>query len=446
MLFSLQSYLDSFLDWEAHLQKAGPEAFSLNDFEKLIVLFGRPDDKLKFAHIAGSKGKGSTAIFLASILRSAGYRVGLYTSPHLYSVRERIRILSPGGTPSSFEGMISEEEFFDRVKYYSAPVDEFRKSGGRVTYYEFLTAIAVSYFAANNVEVVVLETGLGGRLDATNVFETSVCGITSIGLEHTQILGDTLSKIAAEKAGIVKSPLQKVVLAPQEPEAMAVLEARAREFYLSPTVVGKDLPFQIVSQDEAGTCFEAQGRRNYQNLYIKLLGRHQVVNAATALAMAEDLEMYGLLLTEEAVQKGLVEALWPARFEMVHKKPYVVLDCAHTLESARALAQTFKAVFPGRKATLVFGASQDKNIPAILKELGAVSDRVILTKANHARACDFSKFNAHEVLGQAPVPKVATVPAAMTQALDSARDTDIILVAGSVFVAAEAREFLNVPV
>jgi dihydrofolate synthase/folylpolyglutamate synthase len=439
MTFSSDTYLSSFLNWEQHLSRAGADAFTLDDFEKLLVLFGRPDDRLKFAHIAGTKGKGSTAAFLASILRCAGYRVGLYTSPHLHTVRERIRILEPGGTPAPFEGMISEEEFHDRLKYYSRPVDDFRNSGGRVTYYEILTALAVSWFDARKVQIVVLETGLGGRLDATNVFETSVCGITPVGLEHTRILGDTLSKITAEKAGIIKSPLQKVVLAPQLPEAMAVLEARCREFNITPAVVGGSLPLRVIDERRAGIDLEVSGRREYRGLHTGLLGRHQAVNAAAALGMAEELEIYGFLLTEEAVRQGISETVWPARMEVVNENPLTLIDCAHTPDSAKALAASFRALFPGQKAVLIFGASEDKDVALMFKELEPVALSVVLTRSANPRSMDFSKTGAAGFLKNTPSVVMPSAEAAVAEARRLAGDQGIILAAGSVFLSAEVR-------
>ena len=220
-MFNAHEYLNGLTNWEPRLHQAGVSSFSLARMEKLLIAMGKPDDKLKFAHVAGSKGKGSTCVFLAGIMRAAGYRVGLYTSPHLYSVRERIRVLEPlnekgrlrggleearvkredgraGGENSAglFEGCITDKELTDRVRFYKDDIEALRAAGEDVTYYEVLTALAVSHFAATQCDIVVLETGLGGRLDATNIFETSVCGITPVGMEHTAILGDTLGAIA----------------------------------------------------------------------------------------------------------------------------------------------------------------------------------------------------------------------------------------------------------
>jgi dihydrofolate synthase/folylpolyglutamate synthase len=342
--------------------------------------------------------------------------------------------------------MMSRDELSDRARFYQRPVDELRRSGVEVTYFEYLTALAMSHFAAKKVDVVVLETGLGGRLDATNAVETMVCGITPIGLEHTTILGDTLSKIASEKAGIIKSPDQRVVIAPQAPEAMAVFEARCREFGITPTMVGKDLAMSVRSQTLDGVVFDVEGRRAYRGLTTKLVGEHQAMNAATAVGMTEDLEMFGFLLTEEAVARGVREAVWPARFEIVRRDPVVILDCAHTKESAEALASTFASVFPGRKAVVVFGVSSDKDSGAVARALELIAEQVILTKANHPRAFDFTRNKTPGIFKTVPSSVTSSVGEAITDALAKAGRNSIIVVTGSLFVAAEARRFMDVPV
>lgn len=223
-MFLFSTYLKTFLDWEKRLAQAELPDFSLDRVDRLLRAFGQPDDKLRFVHVAGSKGKGSTCVFLAHILRSAGYRVGLYTSPHLYSLAERIRVLEPGvaADPGGlFEGAVPMEALSERARFYYEPVERLRvEEGVKITYFEYVTALALSWFAYCKVDIVVLETGLGGRLDATNVVETMVGGVASLGLEHVRILGNSLAEVAAEKAGIIKSPSQKIVLAPQQPEAM----------------------------------------------------------------------------------------------------------------------------------------------------------------------------------------------------------------------------------
>ncbi len=441
--FSLDEYLQTFLNWESKLHQAAPAAFSLERVERLLSVFGRPDEKLRFAHVAGTKGKGSTCAFLASILRASGYRVGLYTSPHLHSMCERIRVLQPGVVAADpFEGMIPLDEIEQRLRYYHDDIEHLRASGVEVTFYELMTVLAVSYFASQNVQVVVLETGLGGRLDATNAFETSVCGITPIGFDHMNILGDALGKIAEEKAGIIRDPLQRVTLAPQEVEAMHVLQARCAALGIRPMVVGQDLPYKITQVSAEGVTFSVEGRRHYDALVSPLTGVHQAENAALAIGMAEDLEIFGFVLTDEAVRQGIASVSWPARFERSGSSPIVIVDCAHTAESAKVLAETFHAAYSGRRAVLVLGMSSDKDPQAVVRELASVTQAIILTKANNPRALDLSSFSFKHLLPDRDVIVLPCVPDALDQARRLAGKNGIVLVTGSVFVCAEARLIL----
>ncbi|MBF0386851.1 MAG: hypothetical protein HQL20_03230 [Candidatus Omnitrophica bacterium] len=444
MGFDSGEYLASFVNWEPRLDKAGVSSFGVERMDALLKALRHPESDLIFAHIAGSKGKGSTAVLLANILRSAGYRTGLYTSPHLYSYHERIRVLEPrspdeGGDDEVFEGSIAPEEFDELLRYYQDDIEALRRRGIEITYYELLTALAVAYFAYKKVKVVVLETGLGGRLDATNIFETSVCGITPIGLEHTAILGSTLGLIAGEKAAIIKSAGQRAAFAPQAPEVMAVLQERARSFGILPTVVGVDLPLEILSESQDGVRFNISGRREYRGLGTVLAGAHQAQNAALALAMAEDLEMYGLVLTEEAVRQGLACTRWPGRFEIRAGSPTLVVDAAHTVDSARACVQTFQSVFPGRRAVLLLGAGVDKDIAGICRELGVVAQCVVAAQAGHPRAHAFTTDELKERFPDVEAVIARDVPQAMLEARRRAGENGIILAAGSVFLAAEAR-------
>ncbi|NLE64488.1 MAG: bifunctional folylpolyglutamate synthase/dihydrofolate synthase [Elusimicrobia bacterium] len=428
----LLSYLDSFRDWESCLGQARPADWGLERVHRLLEALGHPEDRLKFVHIAGTKGKGSTAAFLASILRACGYRVGLYTSPHLHSWCERIRILSPDGTAGVFEGMIPEGDLAERCRFYRTDIERLRREGVEVTLFEYLTAVALTYFAREKVDVVVLEAGLGGRLDATNAVDTMACAITPIGLEHTHILGATCSSIATEKAAVIKAPSQKVVLAPQAPEVMEVLKARCAMFGITPDVVG-----ETICSSGDGETLLVEGRRPYRSLRLSLRGGHQVVNMTTAIALAEGLELYGFVVTEEAVRQGVSEVFWPARFEEMGAEPRVIVDCAHTPEAMDALAATFYSAFPGRSPVVVLGMSSDKRWQDMIAQALDLSDQVILTRAQHPRALDPAAV---------PVPSGVrieeSVPKALSEAFRIAGSDGIILVCGSVFVAAEAREYV----
>jgi dihydrofolate synthase/folylpolyglutamate synthase len=438
--FSLDEYLKTFLNWESKLHQAAPGAFSLERVERLLSVFGRPDEKLRFAHVAGTKGKGSTCAFLASILRASGYRVGLYTSPHLHSLCERIRVLEPGiAAQGPFEGAIPLAEVEERLRYHHDDIEQLRASGVEITFYELMTVLAVSYFASKKVQVVVLETGLGGRLDATNVLETSVCGITPVGFDHMNILGTTLAAIAGEKAGIIRDPLQRVTLAPQEDEALAVLQERCALFGIRPMVVGQDLPCKIRKVSAEGVTFDVEGRRRYEGLVSPLTGAHQAENAALAIGMAEDLEMFGFILTEDGVREGISSVHWPARFERVSSSPAVIVDCAHTAESAKALAGTFRAAYPGRKAVVILGMSSDKDPLAVMRELSSITQALVLTKAKNPRSLELSSVGFKTILPDTDTAMTAHVPEALSLARRMAGENGIVLVTGSVFVCAEVR-------
>jgi dihydrofolate synthase/folylpolyglutamate synthase len=446
--FSLADYLASFLDTERVLDKAHFSDLQLERVQKLLEAFGHPEDHLRFVHVAGSKGKGSTCAYLAEIMRASGYRVGLYTSPHLYSPFERIRVLEPAQdsarmTTGGFEGMIAEEEAADRLAYYAPLVDELRRTEP-ITFYELWTALALSYFDFKKVNIVILETGLGGRLDATNAVDTMVCGITPIGFEHTAILGDTLAEIAAEKAAIIKSPTQKAVLAPQDKAAREVLEKRCASFGIRPDVIGETISVLVRQQSASGVEFDVDGRRKYAGLTTALCGAHHAWNAALAICMAEALEVFGYVLTEESVRRGVQDIRWPVRFEVVANTPTMVLDAAHTVESAKALAETFRSVYPGKKAVLVIGMSQDKRYEAFSNEFQEIAGAVIFTRSKHPRCREFHSLDVARVLPS--VDKVVTkcVPRALEEAFQRAGSDGVVLVTGSIFVCAEAREHVSV--
>jgi dihydrofolate synthase/folylpolyglutamate synthase len=451
--FSAEEYLKTFANWETQPSQALSASFSVELVHRLLCVFHDPDEKLRFVHVAGTKGKGSSAAFLASILRASGYRTGLYTSPHLHSLCERIRVLEPAPADESsgvawdaFEGMITPDEIARILEAHQADIDALRAQGIEVTFYELMTVVAVAHFAACGVEIVVLETGLGGRLDATSAFETSVCGIAPIGFDHMNILGHTLAAIASEKAGIIKSPGQAVCVALQPAEALSVICERCAAFSICPSLIGIDVPCLIHSVTPEGVSFDVIGRRCYEDLFSPLTGVHQAENAALAIAMAEALEPSGFLVSAESVRQGILSVQWPARFEHRGAAPAVVLDCAHTAASARALAQTFHFAFPGRKAVLVLGMSADKDPAGFVRELGFITHEIILTQAASPRAMDLSPmaatFAGFLPQGNAGVRSVAGVKAALAAARQAAGADGLVIVTGSVFVCADARACL----
>jgi dihydrofolate synthase/folylpolyglutamate synthase len=458
------NYINSFTNYEQtpglsrDLNEDGLERVHL-----LLRLLGRPQNSFKSVVVAGTKGKGSVAAMLESVLREAGYRTGLYTSPHLHTFRERIRV---GGV------MISPADMA-RITEKIAPVVERIRGLGDPhllpTTYELSTAIAFLYFQERGVQYGVLEVGLGGRLDAVNVVTPVVSVITSISMDHMEVLGDTLPKIAAEKAGIIK-PGGRVISAPQQDEAMEVLSRVADSQRARMTVIGREvyvgtghLP-EVVS-DDAGVPIYQSFTVNFEDEYgtpagrlrvrLPLLGNHQQVNAAVVLAALQVLKEGGADLGRDAILNGLAGVLWPGRLEVVKREPIVVVDGAHNVESIAKLGQAIADLFPKRQVVVVFGTSREKDIKGILQELrtwtdgisGPTVERLIVTQSTHPRAADPRDVaNAAFALGLT-VEFREDVRAALTRAETSVRQLaradrldPVVLVTGSLFVVAEARE------
>ncbi len=428
-------YVLSFTDWErAPAQAFAAANFDLRRVQSLLARLGNPHLGRQTIHIAGSKGKGSVAAMVASILQAAGYRSGLYTSPHLHNVRERIAV---DGQP------IGEDDFARLIEVLAPQVAAENEDGrfGQLTTFELLTALAFLYFQDRDARWQVLEVGMGGRLDATNVVdEKAVCVITPISLEHTIVLGDTVEKIAAEKAAILR-PGTTVVMAPQPyPEAAAVIRARAAELGAPLLDVGETYSAQRLSWDLTGQSFRLAGPGCSWELRLPLLGAHQVENAATAVAAIDALRSGGVVVSEESIEEGLSQLSWPGRLEVLRDKPLIVVDGAHNGDSARRLRQALRDHFSFGRAILVMGVSEDKTIAAMAEELAPVTHLLIATRSQHPRAAEpeavAAAFAAHGVASET----CPTVAAALDRARALAEPDDLICVVGSLFVVAEARE------
>ncbi len=418
-----------------------------------MQLLGSPQEALWVIHIAGTKGKGSTCAFVANILREAGFRVGLYSSPHLLDVRERIRILQPSALSLqlSEKELISQKDFTRLIEKIKPQAEKLRETKlGKLSYYEVLTACAFLYFKESTCDFVVLETGIGGRLDATNLVESSICAITPISYEHTQVLGTTLKKIAAEKAGIIKSGTGTVVTAPQRPSVLRIIRRRAKQCRTVLFEVGKDIQIKERSFSLDGQSFDVQGIYDrYTQLSIGLLGRHQFVNAAVAIGCVECLCRQGVRISRKAIREGLKKTDWPGRLQIVSQRPRLILDGAQNRASACALKDALKELFKSRSLILVLGVSQGKDIKGILEELAPCASRIILTKAQNPRAMeprsikDFIKANpvskdfSNGVNAKA-ITSTNSLPQALKLARENARPKDLILVTGSLFLVGEA--------
>ncbi len=418
------AYIYSFTDYEKMGFAAyAPQFYDLERMHRLLALLGDPQRTFQAIHIAGTKGKGSTAAMIEAVLRAAGYRTGLYTSPHMHTYRERIRANG---------GMISEADVVRLVEEMQPLVEQISD----ITTFEVMTGLALAWFAEQGVEWAVLEVGLGGRLDATNVVIPAVAVITSISYDHTAILGDTLAQIAAEKAGIIK-PGIPVVSAPQADEALAVIEATCRQHSAPLILVDRDWTWKATGSDLDGQTFQIHhGQDAVGGLWLPLLGAHQLVNATTAVAA---LWTAGIDLPEAAIREGLRTVSWPGRLEILGRAPWVVADSAHNGDSAQKLMAALQAHFDFRRLIVVLGASADHATPELMQALLSRAAWAIATRTRHPRAADpaWLQSRAEELGFRLEI--TGSVSQALDLALAQAGPDDLVCCTGSVFVAAEAR-------
>lgn len=421
------------------VRSARPGDLKLERMRSLLRRLGDPQDRLRLVHVTGTKGKGSTAAMLASILRAAGYRVGLFTSPHLAHVEERIQV---DGVP------ISHAELTARMEEV-APVVRSMEGGPlpAPTFFEIGTALGFLHFCRRRVDVAVIEVGLGGRFDSTNVCRPLVSAITSVGFDHTAQLGNTLEAIAFEKAGIIKRGVP-VVSGVTEAGPGDVIRRVARE--VSAPLWERDIDFRAtpeVGQGAGGasTRFHplaiVRTRRNWPPMRVNLLGTHQVDNAAVAVAVIERLREAGMPIPDEAVARGLAGVRWPARIEVISERPAIVLDTAHNVPSAEALVKTLRQSFLGAgRKSVVFAVSSDKQYPEILRVLAGYFDHFYLTKYGNNPRCVAPEKLLEVLNGVAPGAPASAHPTsneAWAQARSAAGPDDLVCVTGSLFLAGE---------
>jgi dihydrofolate synthase/folylpolyglutamate synthase len=418
-----------------------PGDLGLDRMRALLRRLGEPHGRLRVVHVAGSKGKGSTSAMLAAVLRQAGHRTGLFTSPHLCRVQERFQVDGRAITDPELTDLLNEVH--DCVR--GRP----RAFGGGLTFFEVATAVGMLHFVRRRVDAAVVEVGLGGRLDSTNVCVPAVAVVTSISLDHTRQLGHRVSLIAREKAGIVK-PGRPAVSGATAPEARAVIEevCRARRAPLSQ--LGVDFHFAC----EPGRVLADEIRparvrvttplRHWPWLDLNLLGEHQAANAAVAVAAVEQLRRQGWHVPDAAMAAGLAEVRWPARLEVVGRRPLVVLDCAHNVASAQALVDTLRASFPAARRWLVFAGSADKDLPGMFAVLGPHFEHAFLTRfANSPRAVPPEKLaQSLRLVSPLPCSLYPTAADAYHAAQAAAGPDDIVCITGSVFLAGQLRPLL----
>jgi dihydrofolate synthase/folylpolyglutamate synthase len=421
-------YLYSFIDYGVKRSyRYSPEVFDLGRVQALLSSLGEPQRMFRSIHIAGTKGKGSVAAMIESCLRAAGYRTGLYTSPHLIEFTERIQV---DGIPISDETLV---ELVEKLKPHVESVPE-------ISTYELTTALGFMHFAEQEVDCAIVEVGLGGRLDATNVLEPLVSVITSLSYDHMHLLGESLSDIAREKAGIIK-PHIPVVLAPQQYEADAIVRSIAADRNAPVLQVNRDWHYVAVSRDLSGQVFKVWSAGNSADsleFKIPLLGYHQVQNGTVAYVALSEAGRRGLPAELEAIEQGLAEVHWPGRFQVLSETPTIVLDAAHNRDSALKLRIALDDYFPGRPVTMVFGASSDKDLRGMFLELSPRISRLILTQSDHPRSED------PELLAQMArsfgmdSETISPVSLAMERAVEEAGAHDVILGTGSLFVVGSA--------
>jgi len=401
--------------------------------DELLARLGNPHLKTRTVHIAGTKGKGSVAVMIASVLTASGYVTGLYTSPHLHTFNERIRV---------DDRLISDEELValvDKLKPEVEAVNE-KATYGLLTTFELITALGFAYFRLKGVDYQVIEVGLGGRLDATNVVpQPEVCVITSISFDHTEVLGSTLTEIATEKAGIIK-PNSIVVTSPQVDEVNQVFEQACLNHKVKWIRGGINVTWQNLGFDSSRQSLQVKGRLASYELSIPLLGQHQMENATTAVAALEVLSEKGLHISGDSITNGLARVSWPGRLQVLSRHPLLVVDGAHNPYSARKLNQSLEQYFDFDRAILIIGVSSDKDIAGIVSELVSLFDKVIVSHSIHPRAMAIAPIVAEFSRYGVEAKATDDISIALPLALTLAGEKDLICVTGSLFVVVAAIE------
>ena len=434
---SAVAYLDSLVNYERLPNQQGLRERRLERMHSLLDALGNPHERLRIIHVAGTKGKGSVCAMLYTVLRRCDVAVGLYTSPHLEDLRERIRVTPPEGIAD----WISEGALAEGIARVRSAIDATTLAGGPVTYFEALTAVALDYFARRGARWAILEVGLGGRLDATNATQPPVAAITPISLDHTEALGTTVETIAVEKAGIIK-PGQTVVSAPQVLPAESVVRAACARAGARLIQCGNDVTVDDVLVSRAGTRCTITGRcGRYADLQLPLLGRHQADNAAVAVATLEALRGVDATVpwTPAMLRDGLARTDWPGRGEWIPASPPLLFDGAHNGASADALRQLVQDLLPlEARIGVVLGMSQGKDVGGVARALAPLAPEVWATQADHPRS-----LPAHALASrlQPWLPMTHAVPH-WREALQHAQRAgcDVIVVTGSLFLVGQARQ------
>ena len=433
---SAVSKLLSLADFERKSRANDPPDFHLKRIERLLSYLGNPHHGQKYVHVAGSKGKGSTSAMIAWALAANGYKTGLFTSPSIHRITERIRV---NGDP------ISESDFTDLVNDLWHAVEKVTVDGdiGVVSVFELETAMAFCHFTNSNVDMSVIEVGLGGRLDSTNIITPLVSVITPVSLDHVAVLGDTVELIAREKAGIIKQGVP-VVTAPQYPDALRVIAAKASE--QGSELIESSTVVTITKEKNLGldgTNLEIKTRNSIFSPHLRLLGRHQIENATTAIAAICVLEKTGIRIDPSKISSGIENVQWPARNQIVTTEPIpIFVDGAHNVDSARALRKSVEALFPHSKNIFVIlGTVRGHDPAAVARELQPFKPIFITTESRHPKS--LTNLELSKLLGECKIgvhQSTSNTSDALNVAKNLANENDLILGTGSLFVAAEIVE------
>ncbi len=419
------------------LQKHGIK-LGLSNIERLTGLLNDPQDSFRSLHIAGTNGKGSTAMMLASILRESGFNVGVFTSPHLVSFTERIQV---NGVQISEDEVVS---LIDMIR------ESFEGTDLNPTFFEVITALAFYYFSMKKVDWAVIETGMGGRFDATNILKPEVCIITNIDLDHAEYLGDTIPEITHEKAGIIK-PGIPVVTAAHQPETIKQLSKSAAGNGSILHTYNKEFSGTLISSGFKELKFDYKGDITLENISLNLSGSHQMMNASLTVRTAELLSSKHKTITTKSIRKGLLKASLEGRLEVVSDDPFIILDGAHNPESARRLAISISEFFTDKRKIMIVGVMKDKDIEGILKPLLEVSDHIILTRPEGDRAATADELN-EKVTGiikkcrnrcDASVTLTGDADEALQAAKGICDEKSIICVTGSFYTIGKIKELLG---
>jgi dihydrofolate synthase/folylpolyglutamate synthase len=408
--------------------------FNLGRMEKLLSLLGNPHQKVHTVHIGGTKGKGSTATMLARMLEANNYSVGLYTSPHVVHLHERIAVNAE---------MVSESEMRDLINRVHAPVEKMSKTDPP-TFFEIMTALAFMYFVDKGVDIAIIETGLGGRLDSTNVIQPKVIGITSLSIDHQQQLGTTIDRIAEEKAGIFKRGVPAITVQ-QEPAAMQVLRTQALSIDAPLSVTGTDIDFshRFETSREHGPhtriCLTTPTSR-FEHLRVPLYGKHQAINCGLALAMLDKLKSFGYVIDNQKAADGLLRVSLAGRMEMVWHDPRILIDGAHNAASIKALMHAIGQNIPYDSMVVIFGCNGDKDVRGMLEMLQYGADKVIFTRSNSAKAMSPDELAEMytEICGKMCQTAVSLGPA-LQLAKSAVSKEDLICITGSFYLVGQAK-------